>query len=146
MRIRIRATTIRDFDEKELLIPNKELITGRVLNWTLSDETVRIMINVGIAYGSDVELTMKIIEEAAKDNEHTLDEPATFVSFEQFADSYLSLTLRTYVARQRDRLRTITELHKEIDKRFRAAGVVIAFPQQDVHIISHEVVKSTEQP
>ncbi|HEY5714884.1 MAG TPA: mechanosensitive ion channel domain-containing protein, partial [Psychromonas sp.] len=146
VRIRIRATTIRDFDEKELLIPNKELITGRVLNWTLSDETVRIMVNVGIAYGSDVELAMQIIEEAAKDNEHTLDEPATFVSFEQFADSYLSLTLRTYVAKQRDRLRTITELHKEIDKRFRAAGVVIAFPQRDVHIISHEVVKSTEQP
>ncbi|WP_372880186.1 mechanosensitive ion channel domain-containing protein [Psychromonas sp.] len=146
VRIRIRATTLRDFDEKELLIPNKELITGRVLNWTLTDETVRIIINVGIAYGSDVELAMKIIEEVAKDNERTIDEPATYVSFEQFADSYLSLNLRTYVAKQRDRLRTITEIHKEIDKRFRAAGVVIAFPQRDVHIISHEVVKPAQQP
>ncbi|MGB5446011.1 MAG: mechanosensitive ion channel domain-containing protein, partial [Psychromonas sp.] len=146
VRIRIRATTIRDFDEKELLIPNKELITGRVLNWTLSDETVRIIINIGIAYGSDVELAMKIIEEVAKDNARTIEEPATYVSFEQFAESCLSLNLRTYVAKQRDRLRTITEIHKEIDKRFRVAGIVIAFPQREVHIVSHEVVKAKEQP
>ncbi|MEH6454054.1 MAG: mechanosensitive ion channel domain-containing protein, partial [Psychromonas sp.] len=143
IRIRIRATTIRDFDEKELLIPNKELITGRVLNWTLSDEITRIFINVGIAYGSDVELAMSIIEEVATENERTLEDPAPFVNFEKFADSSLSLTLRAYVPTQRDRLRTITQLHKEIDKRFRIANINIAFPQHDVHVISHETVKST---
>lgn len=138
IRIRIRATTIRNFDEKELLIPNKELITGRVLNWTLSDEITRIIVKVGIAYGSDVELAMTIIEEIAQENEHTLIEPPPFVNFEQFADSSLLLSVRAYVAIQSDRLRTITELHKEIDKRFRVAGIVIPFPQQDVHIISRD--------
>ncbi|ABM03270.1 MscS Mechanosensitive ion channel [Psychromonas ingrahamii 37] len=142
IRIRIRATTIRNFDEKELLIPNKELITGRVLNWTLSDEITRIMVKVGIAYGSDVELAMTIIEDIAKENEHTLTEPPPFVNFEEFADSSLLLTLRAYVATQGDRLQTITELHKEIYKRFKAAEIMIPFPQQDVHLISQDKEKS----
>jgi potassium efflux system protein len=141
IRIRIRATTIRNFDEKELLIPNKELITGRVLNWTLSDDITRIMVNVGIDYDSDVELAMEIIEEIAKENERTLTEPPPFVNFEQFADSSLSLSLRAYVPTQGDRLRAITELHKEIHKRFRVAGIVIPYPQQDVHLISPESAK-----
>ncbi|PKH03943.1 hypothetical protein CXF72_03565 [Psychromonas sp. MB-3u-54] len=141
IRIRIRATTIRNFDEKELLIPNKELITGRVLNWTLSDDITRIIVKVGIAYGSDVELAMEILEEIAIDNERTLTEPAPLINFEQFADSSLSLSLRAYVPTQGDRLRAITELHKEIDKRFRVAGIVIPFPQQDVHIIANDSTK-----
>jgi len=137
IRIRIRATTIRNFDEKELLIPNKELITGRVLNWTLSDEITRIIVKVGIAYGSDVESAMAIIDEIAQENERTLIDPPPVVNFEQFTDNSLLLTVRAYVATQSDRLRAITELHKEIDKRFRVAGIVIPFPQQDVRIISH---------
>ncbi|MFT6924975.1 MAG: potassium efflux system protein [Psychromonas sp.] len=141
IRIRIRATTIRNFDEKELLIPNKELITGRVLNWTLSDEITRIMIKVGIDYGSDVELAMEIIEESAKENERILNEPPPFVNFEEFADSSLSISLRAYVATQGDRLRAITELHKEIHKRFKVAGIIIPFPQQDVHLITPEKSK-----
>lgn len=141
IRIRIRATTIRNFDEKELLIPNKELITGRVLNWTLSDEITRIMINVGIDYGSDVELAMAIIEEIAIANERILNEPPPFVNFEQFADSSLSLSLRAYVATQGDRLRAITEIHKEIHKRFKTEGIIIPYPQQDVHLIAQDKAK-----
>ncbi|MFT7053252.1 MAG: potassium efflux system protein, partial [Psychromonas sp.] len=141
IRIRIRATTIRNFDEKELLIPNKELITGRVLNWTLSDEITRIMVKVGIDYGSDVELAMAIIEEIAQKNERILNEPPPFVNFEQFTDNSLLLTVRAYVPTQSDRLRAITELHKEIHKRFRVAGIIIPFPQQDVHLISQDKAK-----
>jgi potassium efflux system protein len=141
IRIRIRATAIRNFDEKEVLIPNKELITGRVLNWTLSDEITRVMVNVGIDYGSDVELAMAIIEEIAIDNQRILNEPPPFVNFEQFADSSLSLSLRAYVAAQSDRLHAITELHKEIHKRFKTAGIIIPFPQQDVHLIAPESAK-----
>ena len=132
-KIRIRATTIRDWEQKELVVPNKELITGRLLNWTLSDAVTRIFIQVGVAYGSDVDRAMALIREAADENPRVLDEPEPVVHFEQFADSSLTLTLRAYTGSLSDRLPAITELHQAIDRKFRAAGIVIAFPQRDVH-------------
>ena len=79
-RIQIRATTIRDYDRRELLVPNKEFITGRLLNWSLSDELTRRIIHVGIAYGSDVDLAMKMAEEAAREHPNVLDDPPPFGS------------------------------------------------------------------
>ena len=135
-RIRIRATTIRDWEQKELVVPNKELITGRLLNWTLSDAVTRVFITVGVAYGSDVDRAMALIREAAEENPRVLDDPEPVVHFEQFADSSLNLTLRAYTGALSDRLPATTELHKAIDQKFRAAGIVIAFPQRDVHFHS----------
>ncbi len=136
-RIRIRATTVRDWDRKELVVPNKEFITGRLLNWTLSDPVTRLVVNVGVAYGSDVEKAMKIMREVAEQNPQVLDDPEPFVTFEQFADSSLTLTLRAWVGSLSDRLPVRTELHQAINDKFNAAGIVIAFPQQDVHVYSH---------
>ncbi|MDH3642478.1 MAG: mechanosensitive ion channel, partial [Gammaproteobacteria bacterium] len=136
--IRIRATTIRDWDQKELVVPNKELITGRLLNWSLSDSVTRLSITVGVAYGSDVDRAMDLIREAADENDHVVDDPSPSVHFERFADSSLNLTLRAFVGQLSERLQTITELHKAIDKKFREAGIVIAFPQRDLHIYTSD--------
>ncbi len=133
-KIRIRATTLRDWEKKELIIPNKELITGRLLNWTLSDSVTRLFITIGIAYGSDVERAMGLIMEAARENDAVLDDPEPSVHFEQFGDSSLNISLRAYVATLSERLVTITALHKAIDNKFREAGIVIPFPQRDVHL------------
>ncbi len=132
--IRIRATTIRDWDQKELLVPNKEFITGRLLNWTLSDQLSRVTIPVGIAYGSDVQKAMALILDAARENERVLEEPAPFVIFESFGDSALMLRLRCYLGSMEYRLATISELHQSINEKFKAAGLVIAFRQVDVHL------------
>ncbi len=134
MRIRIRATTIRDFEQKELLIPNKELITGRLLNWTLSDARTRILINVGIAYGSDVDRAMEILLELAREDERVLEEPSPGVVFDRFADSSLNLAFRVFVETLADRLPVMTDMHREIHRRFAEEGISIAFPQRDVHI------------
>jgi len=134
MRIRIRATTIRDFDEKELLIPNKQLITGQLLNWSLSDELIRIWINVGIAYGSDVDRAMEILLELAREDERVLEEPEPSVVFDQFGDSSLNLGFRVFVAKIADRWPVITNMHLEIHRLFAEAGITIAFPQRDLHI------------
>jgi len=136
-RIRIRATTVRDWESKELVVPNKEFITGRLLNWTLSDPVTRLLIPVGIAYGSDVDTAMKLMREAAEENKRVLDDPEPMVLFEQFADSSLSLTLRAWVETFGDRLPALTELHTAINRKFNEADIVIAFPQQDVHVYSH---------
>jgi potassium efflux system protein len=133
-RIRIRATTIRNHDGKELLVPNKAFITGNLLNWSLSDQTTRILISVGIAYGSDVREAMRLLEEAARENEVVLDDPAPSVIFQAFADSSLTMLLRCFVDSVDVRFPTISALNQAINDKFNAAGIVIAFPQRDLHL------------
>ena len=134
VRIQIRATTIRKWDEQELIVPNKEFITSRVVNWSLSDETCRILFMVGIAYGSDVEKALRLINEAATEHPVVLAEPPPLVTFESFGDNSLNLGLRCYVPSVSDRLQTTTALHVAINRKFADAGIVIAFPQRDVHL------------
>jgi len=133
-RIQIRATTIRDWDGLELLVPNKEFITSRLLNWTLSDPTSRITIPVGLAYGGDVQHAMALMLEAAAENPEVLADPRPNVIFDKFGDNALSLKLRCFVGSMEYRIRTISELHQAINSKFNAAGLVVAFPQQDVHL------------
>ncbi|OQK18093.1 hypothetical protein AU255_09670 [Methyloprofundus sedimenti] len=134
VRIRIRATTIRNFDRKELLVPNKEFITGQLINWTLSDQTTRIVIPVGLAYGGDVEAAFKLMLESAQQHPYVLSDPPPSVVFDAFGDNALSLKLRCFVADIDYRVPTITELHKTINQKFNDAGLVIAFPQRDIHL------------
>lgn len=133
-KIRTRATTVSNWDRKEYVIPNKEFITGRVLNWTLSDEVNRIVINVGIAYGSDVELAKRLLLEICEGHPKTIENPSTNVTFEQFADSSLLLTVRTFVPNVNSRLTVIDQLHTEINNSFEKAGIEISFPQMDLHL------------
>ena len=133
-RIQIRATTIRGWDKKELLVPNKEFITGRLLNWSLSDQMNRIMINVGIAYGSDVELALRLLAEVAAENPQVVDDPKPLVVFESFGDSALNLSVRCYLASLDNRLSVTSELNQAINRKFAAAGIEIPFPQRDVNL------------
>ena len=133
-RIRIRATTIVNWDKQELVVPNKELITGRLLNWTLTDKLNRIVINVGIAYKADVEKALALMAEAADENENILEDPEPVITFEGFGDNVLHLVLRCYLDSLNFRLMTISELNEAINRKFREAGIVIAFPQRDVHL------------
>ena len=135
-RIRIRATTLTTWDRKEYLIPNKEFITGRVLNWTLSNSINRVIITAGIAYGSDTELARELLLNAAQEHPNVLEDPAPIATFEGFGDSALNFLLRCYLPNLDNRLVTITELHTAIDQAFRKAGITIAFPQRDVHLDS----------
>ena len=133
-KIRIRSTTIRNWDQKELLVPNKEFITGRLLNWTLSDPVTRIVIPVGIAYGSDVARAIQLVQEAADEHERVLDDPPTLVSFEEFGESSLTIVLRCFIGSMDYWRQTISELHQAINNKFKDAGMVIAFQQRDIHL------------
>ena len=133
-RIRIRATTIRNWDRKELLVPNKNFITQELLNWSLSDQTTRLVINVGVAYGSDVEKAIRIMEKIAKDHPRVLDDPVPLVVFEQFGDNALQLSLRCFMDDIDIRLRVATEINLAINRAMGEAGIEIAFPQRDVHL------------
>ncbi len=93
---------------------------------------------VGIAYGSDVKMAMQLMEDVARDNDSVLDEPGPSVIFQSFGDSALILILRCFIDSAERRARTISALNQEIDERFKVAGIVIAFPQRDLHIDTSE--------
>lgn len=135
-KIRIRATWITAFDRKELVVPNKEFVTGRLINWTLSDAVLRISIPVGIAYGSDTDRAIEVLTQVAKESRRVLRDPPPQVLFLGFGDSSLSFELRVFVRSVAQLFVTRHELHMSIDKAFREAGIVIAFPQRDLHLVS----------
>ena len=134
IRIHIRATTIRDFDGKELLVPNKEFVTGRLLNWTLSNTDIRMTLEVGIAYGSDVHKAVAILEELLRSHDMILDDPAPDVIFREFGNSSLKLIARYFFNDVDRRAFLLHDLHMKINDAFKENGIVIAFPQIDVHM------------
>jgi len=133
-RIRIRATTVVDWDRKELIVPNKEFVVGRLINWSLSDRYVRFRIPVGIAYGSDTKLAQKLLLEVARKNPRVISEPAADAVFKGFGDNSLNFELRVYIDGIDDYIPMLHELNVAIDDAFKEAGVTIAFPQRDVHL------------
>jgi len=135
-RIRTRATTIRKWDRKELLVPNREFITGRLINWTLSDTILRMAFPVGIAYGSDTALAEKVLLEIARNNKNVLQDPEPVVIFKGFGSSALEFDLRLYIPDLDSYLTVWHGTNLAIDEAFRKAGIEIAFPQQDIHVRS----------
>jgi len=133
-RIKIRATTVVDWDRKELIVPNKEFVVGRLINWSLSDNYIRIRIPVGIAYGSDTKLAEELLVQAALKNRRVLSKPAPDAIFKGFGDNSLNFELRVYVNGIEDWWPMQHELNVAIDNAFKEAGVTIAFPQRDVHL------------
>jgi potassium efflux system protein len=140
-RIRIRATNILDWDRKELIVPNKEFITGKLVNWSLADPISRFIIKVGIAYGSDVELAEKLLLKVLNENPLVLKEPKPSAYFLGFGDNSLNFELRIFISTIDHWMPARHELHKAIDREFRKAGIVIAFPQRDVHFDTDSPLK-----
>ena len=135
-RIRIRATTIVDWDRKEIILPNKSFITEQVVNWTLTDPITRIVIPVGVAYGSDVGKVHKIISETLPTLPLVLDEPVPKVYFTGFGESSLDFQVHVYLRHLTDRMPLIHEVHRGILEALREHGIQIPFPQRDLHIRS----------
>jgi potassium efflux system protein len=133
-RIRTRATTILDFDNREIVVPNKTFITGQLLNWTLTDTTTRVTIKVGVAYGTDADRVHRLLMQAAIAHPLVLREPEPHSWFMAFGASTLDFELRVFVGTLNDRLQVMSELHREIARLFSENGVEIAFPQMDLNV------------
>jgi potassium efflux system protein len=132
-RVRIRATTITDWDRKEIIVPNKAFITEQVINWTLADPITRVVVPVGIAYGSDYELAQKVMEDTLHSLPLVLDEPKPEVFFIGFGDSSLDFSLRVHSRQLSDRLPLMHAVHQAILKALRENGIESPFPQRDLH-------------
>ncbi|MEW5825162.1 MAG: mechanosensitive ion channel domain-containing protein [Pseudomonadota bacterium] len=137
-RIHIRATTIQDWDNKEIVVPNKQLITDRVVNWSLSSPVTRLVLPVGVAYGSDIDRVQELLTDVARANPRVMAEPVPFAFFSGFGDSALQFELRLFTREIDSRISLTHELNKAIYEALGAAGIGIPFPQRDVHIRSDE--------
>ncbi len=133
-KIRMRATTIRDWDRFELLVPNKEFVTGRLLNWSLTDHINRVVIEVGVAYGTNLKDAMELALEAAREHPEVMDDPEPFVTFDEFGDNSLLLVLRCYINSVDVRLTSASQIRLALNDKFNEAGIVVSFPQRDVHL------------
>lgn len=133
-RIRTRATTILDFDNKEIVVPNKAFITGQLVNWTLSDETTRVVVKVGVDYGTDPALVQRLLMQAASENPRVLESPAPRSWLLEFGANSLDFELRVFVGGIADRLAVRNEINLRLVELFEQNGVGFAFPQLDVHV------------
>jgi potassium-dependent mechanosensitive channel len=135
--IGMRAVMVRNWDGAEVIVPNMDLITGAVTNWTLSDELRRIEVPVGVGYGSDPERVVALLSEVAHSHEDVLESPAPLALFLGFGPSSLDFVLRAWTDRAYDRTGSIrSELVLAIHRALREAGIEIPFPQQDLHLAS----------
>ena len=133
-KIGLRSTIVKTFDQADVIIPNADLISNQVTNWTLSNRIVRLKIPVGVAYGSDIKKVMETLVECGSVNSKVAKTPPPRALFLSFGDSTLDFELFVWVLDAGDRLTVKSELHQEIDRRFRENGIVIAFPQRDLHL------------
>lgn len=142
--INIRATVVETFDNASLIIPNSDLVTTQVTNWTKNNATIRRDLVVGVAYGSDIELVRKTLLTVAEGHSHVLRRPQPAVIFNDFGASTLDFILRVWINDIDYALSTISDLRFAIDKAFREANIEIAFPQMDLHIRSAPALKELQ--
>ena len=135
-RIGLRSATVQTFDQADVIIPNADLVTNQVTNWTLSNRQIRLKIPVGVAYGSDIPLVMETLMTCAKANSRIAETPAPQVLFLKFGESALEFELRVFATNADYMMVVRSELHQEIDRSFREAKIEIAFPQRDLHLRS----------
>jgi potassium-dependent mechanosensitive channel len=138
-RIRMRATTITLWDRSEMVVPNKDFVTGKLVNWTLSYPESRVDVKVGVAYDSDINLVRRILLEIASANPNVMKVPPPEVFLMEFADSAVKFELRVFCLFSYGRLVLLNELHTAVFHEFRKHGIVIAFPQLDVHLNPDQV-------
>jgi len=125
---------VRTWEGAEVIVPNGNLVSNDVINWTLSDRQRRIEIPVGVAYGSPVKKVMEILTAVASQNEDVLESPAPYALFIGFGDSSLDFALRFWTARFEGYFRVRSAVLVAFEEALNEAGIVIPFPQRDLHV------------
>ena len=132
----LRATTVQTFDNAEVVIPNSQLISGNVTNWTLAEKKVRVRVPVGVAYGTDISKVLEILLGCAQANPRVLSSPKPAALFLSFGASSLDFELRAWISDFDHRVEVLSELNQDIESEFQFAGIEIPFQQTDLHLRS----------
>jgi potassium efflux system protein len=132
--IKARATVVVDSESREVIIPNKSFITERVVNWTLSDRTTRLLLKIRVADGADIALVQRVLLDAVRSNPDVMRTPAASVFFVGFGDSALDFEIRAFVDSLDKRLRVQHEIYAAAERALHEHGIGIPFPQRDMHV------------
>ena len=143
-KVNMRSTEIMTLERSSVLIPNSNLLSDTITNWTLHDQMGRQDIPVGVAYGSDTEQVKQVLLEVARGHSLLRRYPQPQVLFKDFGDSSLDFVLRVFLKNINDRHRVGSDLRFEIDSAFRENDISIPFPQRDLHIKKEEHTTNTE--
>ncbi|WP_026959533.1 miniconductance mechanosensitive channel MscM [Aliagarivorans taiwanensis] len=133
-KIETRATTILDWDRKEIIVPNKAFITEQFINWSLTDPITRVVLSVPVKQGSDINQVTRLITEAVEESSLVLDNPAPEIYFLGYTDHGPNFEMRVYVSEMAYRLPMTHEVFSLINDKFKASGIEIAYPQLDVSL------------
>jgi small-conductance mechanosensitive channel len=136
LEINMRSTTIRSLNNISIIVPNSEFISQRVTNWSHGDPKLRLDVDVGVSYGSDLDTVIRCLEEVAAENRSLLKDPPPEVMHLGFGDSAWNMQLRCWIKEPKGHWRVLSELNCSIVKKFRENGVEIPFPQRDLHVRS----------
>ena len=132
-RIGVRSSNISTFDGAEVVVPNSNLISNDLINWTLSSNIKRVEILIGAAYGTDPNQVLKLLLEVAEENEEILKDPSPMALFSEFGDSSLNFSLRFWVPFEIG-LKAKSDASIAVYNKFKEHGIEIPFPQRDVHV------------
>lgn len=137
-----RCTSILTREGKEYLIPNENIITQPVINWSYSDNYVRHSVKIGVSYSSDIDLVTKLILEAVEENPRILKYPEPNCFLEGFGDSSVNFDLRVWITDPQNGVANITDqILRSVWKKFKENGVEIPFPQRDLHLKSPAIIQ-----
>ncbi len=135
-KVNIRNTVVTTFENATIFVPNSDLITGKLVNWTHRDPKARRQVDVGVAYGSDTTLVRDLLLRAAAEHPRVLADPAPVVQFLDFGESSLNFRLMFWVDHISVGLAACSEMRFAIDRLFREAGLSIPFPQREVRVVT----------
>jgi len=133
-KIGLRSTVVETIDQSEIIVPNSDLVSQKVTNWTLSTKMARVVLPVGVAYGSDLAKVLELLLAAAAGHEAVVKDPAPSAIFTAFGNSSIDFELRVWIGDISRRQVVRSELGQAVDRLFREAGVEIPFPQRDLHL------------
>ena len=136
MEINIRSTEVRSLNNISVIVPNSEFVSSQVINWSHGDLKVRLDIDVGVSYGSDLDVVLHSLLEVAAENSEVLEGPAPEALHLGFGDSSWNMRLRVWIAHPKRHTYVRSDLNCAIVRKFRENSVEIPFPQRDLHVRS----------
>lgn len=135
-RIGFRASHVRTYNGSEVVVPNGELVSTQLINWTLSDRRRRLELGVGVAYGTDPERVEAVLLQVLKDDPEVLVDPVPIIVFEAFGDSSLNFRIMAWIADYETGWKSTHRINVAIARAFAAEGIEVPFPQRDLHVRS----------
>jgi small-conductance mechanosensitive channel len=134
--INMRSTTIRSLNNISIIVPNSEFVSSQVVNWSHGDPKVRLIVDVGVSYNSNLDDVIRSLREVADENQNVLKDPEPDVLLSSFGDSSWNMKLRVWLKDPQNYYKIHSDINCEIVRKFRQNGIEIPFPQRDLHVRS----------